>query len=109
MAAFYISLDSNFCYQFNAPSDAYPAAVATALGVLTAAPANSVITTAGTYADYAIVRVRIKVKLAGGAFKSVSRLCDVTKLDTARSDISGAAAFGGTCESVNVSRKRIYL
>lgn len=95
---FYIKVDDarNIWYEFSAPEAAYPDAVGIALGVSATLPTGGTATRRGTFANYAIVRVRIK--LANKKYKT--RLCDMDMLATAIQDLPTATAFGSTITRV---------
>jgi len=111
MAGFYIEVDNNLFYKFNAPAVAYPAAIVAALGITSAPPvAPDKVTRAGTFADHGILRVRLPiVDGAGLTIATKIRLCDVDSFSGAITSLAGAPAFGGTIEGVYPVRKRIYL
>jgi len=111
MPGFYIEVQDDLYYKFNAPALAYPAAIVAALGITTAAPAPpGKVTRAGTFADHGILRVRMPiVNGAGITIATKIRLCDVDSYSDAITSLSGAPAFGGTIEGLYPVRKRIYL
>lgn len=112
MPRFYIEVEDDLFYQFNAPATAYPAAVATELGVrATRPPSPAKVTRAGIFADWGILRVRMPIVDAstGLTLRTVIRLCDVDNFSDAVDNLAGSTAFGGQIEGVYPVRKRLLI
>lgn len=105
--SWYIKVDDtrNIWYEFSAPETAYPEAVGIALGVSTTLPSGATATRRGTFANYPIVRVRLK--LANGTYRT--RLCDMELLSTAIQDLPTTTAFGSTIMRVTPARRNRSL
>ncbi|MBE9012662.1 hypothetical protein IQ250_20895 [Pseudanabaenaceae cyanobacterium LEGE 13415] len=95
----------NIWYEFTADENAYPEALGIALGVSTVLPTGGVPTRRGTFANYPIVRVRIKLQNG----ESRTRLCDMDMLQTAMTDLIGTALFGSTVKDVLPVRRNLLL
>lgn len=111
MAGYYIEIDDDLYYKFNASAAAYPTAIAAELGVTSTRPAAPAkVTRAGTFADHGIVRVRLPiVDNTGNLLSTRYRLCDIDNFSDAADNLPGVAAFGGVIDGVYPVRKRILL
>lgn len=105
MAKYYINVGDQQWYGFGAPMGTYPDTLGTVLGVGITIPVGDRTTDAGSFADYGIMRLRIK--LLNG--KSVVRLCDADSVESAITDLPGTAAFGSSVIKVSPVRKNQFI
>lgn len=107
MPRYFVQVEGDLYYQFSTRTEAYPDAIREALGVFNTGelPDDAIVTTAGTFADWGIIRVRIALENG----EDYIRLCDVDSLTDAIATLPGDTAFGSTILKVHPVRKRILF
>lgn len=104
---FFVNIGGQRWCTFHAPVTAYTDAMGIALGVGVTLPDGHRATSIGTFADYGIVQVRLKLSTG----KTIIRLCDADMLASAIADLPGAVypPAGATILEVAPVRKNVLV